>query len=326
MSAGRLCGEKKGEENASRKAALVTGSRKALAMGQLVIIILAVASFLAIAGLLAKSYANKGDKDAEVLCRQSVQLRANTALQINPDAEDSFIKATIKAVPVMCKTLDYTVSGEKEEVMGFLAEKMARCWWMFGEGRIEELLHGSKLAVLPDIFGVEEYENKCFTCYSIVVEALEDGEIAPHEFMNYLANTNYEKVGKTYLEYIQSYGGPGSLAYLLVNEQGVPQGIKERHAYGISMAPKLKPLDETVNFWEGVGKVAIAGAGAFILGAATGGVGWAVISIAGATALAGSGYSDIMSAIYGERGVSAIYLTSLEEAQRRCGSGDLEGR
>lgn len=203
-------------------------NKKAIAMEQLVVIIIVIVSFLLIAGTLSRFLSKAEDKEAENLCRDSVALRANLAVRIG--------ETEIKTVPRLCKTLDKDISGDKEELKQQIADKMARCWWMFSEGSYDQILDAN---VLREALGVAKSENQCFLCYTLSVREdkieSESGTIPPTEIMDYLRDTQYPKLkGTTYLNYIQSYeyGGPGRVAVL---DQIAPLG-----SYGVAFLAKNK--------------------------------------------------------------------------------------
>ena len=311
--------------------------------GFLVAIIIVIVSFVLISGVIYRWYGKAEDTAAEQLCHDSISFRAATALNVNENSQDYIqtVKAKLNA-PVLCKTIDKKVKATtKEKVMGELAEKMARCWWMFGEGRYEQILHNSK--ILPAIYNLDyEAENKCFLCYAEVTGADEftDKEgnpskaITTEEFLTFLSNHNYSKVKqKSYLDYIQTYGGPGAL--MLLNN------IEPGKAYGISFLAKNK---ETTNSFKsylegtlkGVSGVALSlFAGGVVAGAGTAcvvsGVCLLVVgaSFALAVPLVGSAADDlrIVELFHGaaERDVSIVELHDLESAQRLCFKGDLGG-
>jgi len=114
----------------------------------------------------------------------------------------------------------------------------------------------------------------------------------------------------TYLEYIQTWNGPGKVVFL------APEGIKSENAYTISFAAKNKEEDNGV--WKIVGAVG----GAVVLGLVTGGTGW--VALAGAatmSAIGVSGVRDLKAALMTERDVSTIYLTHLADGENFCGNG-----
>ncbi|MDO8656073.1 MAG: hypothetical protein Q7K45_02440 [Nanoarchaeota archaeon] len=203
-------------------------NKKGIAMEQLVVIVIVIVSFMLIAGTLTRFLSKAEDKEAENLCRDSVAMRASLAVRVGG--------TEIKSVPQLCKTLDKDISGSPEELKQQIADKMARCWWMFSEGSYDQVLDNS---VLREALGVAKSENDCFLCYTLSIKEdeieSESGAIPPTEMMDYLRDTQYPKIkGTTYLNYIQSYehGGPGRVAVL---DQVSPRGM-----YGVAFLAKNK--------------------------------------------------------------------------------------
>ncbi len=297
-------------------------SKKGMEAGFLVILIITIASFMLIAGVVMRFMSSAEDKEAEILCHDSIILRAQSVVNIDAPGAD----AEIKLVPPMCKTIDKKLKGDREKIKQQIADKIARCWWMFGEGKYEEILHGSKVKLLPEVFGFESLENKCFICYNLMIDPKEfDGDgISPDELMEYLYNTKSPYRNATYLNYLQESGGPGSLVFIVSGESGGwDSKIYPGNAYAISFAPKLK---DAPSGWKGVLKIGGAVAGAVVIGVATGGTGWIAMSGAVAIgALGASGANNLKASIYSERDVSSIYIDDLKSAQQRCGSGDIAG-
>lgn len=213
-----------------------------MSMEFLVGLILVLVAFMIIGGSLMRFMAKAEPKEAEILCHDSILLRART--QTNIDA--TLVGAKIKPVPVMCKTIDLKISGTREELLSKVAYAMARCWWMFGEGRHEEILHGSDIKFLPAVFGMEETKNQCFNCYTLMIDQdeIDGGPIGGAEILDYLYKEKHPKFkNATYLDYIQSYGGPGRVVF-------TAPAIFPREAYSISMMPKNKED----SWWEGLGE------------------------------------------------------------------------
>lgn len=295
-------------------------ANKGMAAGTLVAMIITLAAFMLIASVIMNFVGQADEKEAELLCHDSIALRAAT--QINQKGE--FVEAEVKSIPVLCKTIDKKVSGSREEIKQEIANKIARCWWMFGEGRYEELLHGSSVTALPSLFKFQETENKCFNCYALIIGNIDGGPISSDELMNYFVNTKYPKLENiTYLQYLQSYGGPGRLVYVPMDEKGNALPIQSNTVYAISMAPKLKGDNSG---WAGAAKITGALGGAVVLGLATGGTGWIALGgVALLSVLGVSGVKDIKAKVYGERDVSSIYIDTLIKGQEMCGSGDIAG-
>jgi hypothetical protein len=322
----------------------------------LVSIIITLIAAALIGGTVMRFMSTADEKSAESLCRDSIALRAKTAFNYNLETVGiDFIKGQIKTIPVLCKTIDKKVSGDREQIKQAIAEKIARCWWMFGEGRYEELLHGSDIELLPALFHFEELENKCFNCYNIMIdqdkiEGTEgtSGNLPAEELTRYLNENKATFVSSTYLNYVQTVGGPGRIVF-------TASEVMPRQAYAISVMPKNKEVQ--TEFWKTATKIAVGGvvvlgiaAGTFCIvstaglcTAAVGALGTvatantyiglgilaapktaAVIGAAGALTVA-SGTADILANVYGEREISTINFDYLESGQKMCGSGDLAG-
>ncbi len=237
-------------------------------------LIITIISFMLIAGTVARFLSDADEKEAEVLCQSSIGLRARTAIQVNAEDDDDFdfVRAQLKAVPPLCKTIDKKVSGDREHIKKQIADKMARCWWMFGEGRYEEILKSSSLEVLPLVFGFEDTEKECFNCYTLLIdeEEIAGGPIAGEEMVRYLSTTKYPRAGKdlTYLQYIQSFGGSGRVVFPAPH-------IEPGQAYSITFAPKNKEIPDGTGLKgliQGVGGGTVAVAGAIVLGVTVTGI------------------------------------------------------
>ena len=256
-------------------------------------------SFFLIAGLIGRFTSRTTDLEAELLCQTSIAQRARTAVNIDWKAEGiSLFRSQVKTIPPLCRTIDKKVSGSREQIMRGVADKMARCWWMFGEGRYEDILDPADANLFPEVLGLEDYgPNQCFNCYTILIDQdeISGGPITGEEINDYLSKNVYAKANKTYLNYIQEYGGPGRIALT------VPD-ISPRQAYAISMMPK-KQKEST--FWKGVALST---------------------TLPGQVYLLYHDYQYLIEKAYDERDVSSIFLNSLEKAQDLCGEGDIAGQ
>ena len=225
--------------------------------------------------------AKADEKQAEVICQESIAARATFALQVNTkeSGASKLIEARVKTVPPLCKTIDKKIKGSREEIKKQMADKLARCWWMFGEGRYEEILHSSDLYLAPVVFGMDNEPNKCFNCYNVLIDQDEipdgeknKGDITVAEFVDYLWTTPYRQKALScegadcvsctkksdcasdaqcengqcqiiqslnYIQYVQQYAGPGMFVSI------VDQSIKPRHGYAISILPKTKEKEQT---------------------------------------------------------------------------------
>ena len=285
----------------------------------LVSMVLALVGLVIVGGLIKHAYADTDDIQAEITCHDSIGLRAVTTLQ----TKLGFVESDTTLTPQLCRTIDVKIDGDHERVMKQMADKVARCWWMFHEGKYEEILAkqekaGSKetgVATLGRIYGMPEIANSCFNCYIMLIEELDGAAISSSEFAEYLRKTPYPKVkGKTYLEYIQSQGGPGRIIFDL-------DKIEEKQAYGISfvMVNKLDPsiIDYGKKFLsEHIFAVVLRGEEVELVDFTT----------LGMLEFFDRGFASLSAYLNGERDVSSIYVSNYAVAQGICGTKDIAGR
>ncbi len=182
--------------------------KKAMTTNFLVALIITLVAFVLIAGTVFRFMSGAEDKEAEILCHDSIALRATSTIRMNSGGDQDWhdiISGQAKVVPVLCKTIDTKVKGSREEIKEIIAEKIARCWWMFGEGRYEEILDGSDVHLAPALLGMSNEENDCFNCYNLMIEvddidAGDDGygpgPIGQEELLNYMWNNDYKEMFK----------------------------------------------------------------------------------------------------------------------------------
>lgn len=165
---------------------------------QIVLLIILIASFIIILFLLFRL--NLGEESDKEACHQSVVMRANSAVPT-------------EAVPLKCSTKYLCISKDgtcegltkpvlekvktKEEVYDVLADEMADCWWMFGEGKLNYV-------------GKDMTHNLyCSLCTQFVLDdslaeipAFKQGKVNEKDFYQYLENKQLESEDMSYLEYI----------------------------------------------------------------------------------------------------------------------------
>jgi len=197
--------------------------KKGMAAGTLVAMIITLAAFMLIASVIIKFMINVDEQQAELICHDSIALRAATQIS----AGDT------KILPLVCKTLDKKLEGGTEEIKEQIAVKMARCWWMFNEGRYDEILDTDKVR---KIFGLAKTGNDCLICYNLIIPngELKGQTITTSDLFAYIRDTNYPKLNKvTYLDYIQyAGGGPGRVI--------LGEDINDGQAYGVVIFVKNK--------------------------------------------------------------------------------------
>lgn len=291
-------------------------NKKGIAMEQLVVIIIVIVSFLLIAGTVNRFLSKAEDKEAENLCRTSINFRAQTGVRVGG--------TEFKTTPSLCKTIDKDISGERVELKQQIADKMARCWWMFSEGSYDQILDTN---VLREVLGVSKSENDCFLCYTLSIrEDKIDGKvIPPEEIMRYLRDTQYPKIkGTTYLDYIQSYehGGPGRVAVL---DQVSPRGT-----YGVVFLAKNKKESKGISWIQGtLGAIFFAGAAVCYLAEPCGLIATSVVwgSGLGAGGLGGyKGVQELRAFYESDRTTSVIVFDNLNDLQANgCLVHDISG-
>lgn len=176
--------------------------RGELTTQQIVLLIILIMSFVVILYFLFHlGFFSKSEIE---ICHHSVVLRGNSILS------KSDVPLNCQRIYV-CLTNDGTCEQmtnptivkveSKTEVYYALAEEMANCWWMFGEGQVD-YIGGKALKV-----------NYCSICTQLAFddsilddgnlkEDFEDGMLDKNDFYNYLASTPMEEEGETYAEYL----------------------------------------------------------------------------------------------------------------------------
>ena len=309
--------------------------------------VIVLIAFIFIGAILMRFTAQTSDKEAELLCQNSIAIRARSALQVG--------SVNTKLVPALCRTVDTKVSGTREKVLRHIADKMATCWWMFGEGRHEEILESLNAEGLIGVLSLDNAgPNQCFNCYTVLVGDIDGGPIGTEEIHEFLIKNKYPKANTNYIDYIQSFGGPGRIVLI------APRIFPDQ-AYTISMMPKKSSGSGIWGSITGAFGVAWTGGIAFfgfgIPGVIVGGlVAFDIIeevqdyenlppeekiplatgkaapvvalaAVAGAQAyLTHAAYVEFMAKVYQERDVSSIYFGFLQVGEKWCGSGDLAGQ
>ncbi|MBI4151599.1 hypothetical protein HY496_01400 [Candidatus Woesearchaeota archaeon] len=272
-------------------------SKKAIAAGFLVLLVIALVSFFLLAGTYIK-FSEKGEeKQKAALCKDSVRLRAATAVNLAGQE--------IKYSPLLCQTIDKKVSGSPEEVQKAIADSMATCWQMFGEGQYKKNIFDS-----ISTFGGDA---RCFLCYTVAVDPstkFKVNTIRNLDFMQYLSTTPYRTYGEgaskreeKYIQYIQSGAGRGYFYGFLTEE-----GIKPGRAYGVMYKAKHADI--------GAGGAAIGavGAGTALASFFTGNV----VGLFGGAYLAGSALiSAVDTMLQNPTNIDGIFLVDISDPDLR---------
>jgi hypothetical protein len=158
---------------------------------QVVLIIILIISFVIILYFLFRL--NIGELTDKEICYNSVVLSSKNKITGGLDCSTSYACVSGGGE---CEEFSYDYKKEvnaenKEELMKAIADEMADCWWMFGEGELDYL--GWRDKALPHIF--------CGLCASIKFddEAMKQ-KISFSEFYNYLNEINKTE-DYSYFEY-----------------------------------------------------------------------------------------------------------------------------
>jgi hypothetical protein len=203
---------------------MLNKKRGDISLERLALMIGLIASAFVVILVIGIGAAQASEKGPENVCRASMVTRTATSFDING--------VDIDWGPLACETIVKEISGSRVEIKSQVAQAMERCWWMFNEGRQDDIFDSEQLSKL---FGWDNNGNKCFICYTLAVkqDEIEDGPITAKEMFDYLKKTNHLKIkDKTYLDYIQSHGGPGKVAIM--------DTIYPENVYGVGFLSKSK--------------------------------------------------------------------------------------
>lgn len=181
---------------------------------QIVLLIILLISFAIILFLLFRL--NLGKESEKELCHNSVMLRGAAAVP----SEATPLKCSRT---YLCITKDGSCEGltkpeiekvkTKEEIYQVLADEMADCWWMFGEGKVDYI--GDKLT----------HKNYCSICSQVLFDdSLSEiegigGRIDKEEVYTYLFENEIEEDVK-YSYYLFRQNDFEELRQEISNEQG----------------------------------------------------------------------------------------------------------
>jgi hypothetical protein len=240
---------------------------------QIVILIVLIASFAVILFFFSKL--GLGNESQKELCHNSVVMRANMPLggdSIPLNCKREYVCLTEDgSCEALTNPVKYKVKTE-EEVYEVLADELADCWWMFGEGKI-------------DYVGKDGFSKLyCSYCSQIafddsVKKIFDANEFDKKSFWDYMASLKKEN-GETYTEYL--YDTNNFEEFFLDTNGGVVNLDKQYFA--------LMGIASSTSTWTWAG----IGAAAVVVGTVTAGTGGvAVLAVAagsgavvGATALA----------------------------------------
>jgi len=259
---------------------------------QIVLLIILLVSFAIILFFLFRL--NLGKTTDQETCHNSVATRGSGVLPSK------------NIVPLNCKTQYICISKDgtcaemtspqiekvktKEEVYSILANQMADCWWMFGEGKINYVPDGAIGNLYCSICSQISFDKS--------INFFPKGEIDKKEFYTYLSRTNVSGKDISYLEYLTKLKGISGVEETLKKNSKLFGNISLSNQYYIVMGitNKVSALS-----WGAIG-VGSALAGIF-LGVITGGISIppTIAIIAGAAGGGVAGYF-VGTTVIGESG------------------------
>lgn len=188
--------------------------KRGIAAETLIWILFITISFIVVASLITFFFSQAEGKTAEAICRGSVAARENTRIQKLGGVVD------IQPVPLLCRSQSVDIGKDKTktEVMKELADKMAGCWWEYGEGLIEDVFEEGNIGG----------KNECSICYITNIKKWKDaGDIKLVDFLNYLDKTVYKV--KEEGDNCKLYGG-----YCVRDESECKNVIAKKNGYDFS--------------------------------------------------------------------------------------------
>jgi len=198
-------------------------SKKAeLTTQQIVILIVLIMSFVVILYFLFRL--NLGESSEKEICHNSVVMKGNPVLSkgdVSLNCKKTYVCLTEDG---SCEAMTNPNIKKVEtlpEIYKVLADEMADCWWMFGEGKIDYV--GDKVLK----------KNYCSICTQLAfdesikesIEGIAEGKIDQDAFYDYLSETPMLKGGETYTEYFFGTKDLESLKADILNSENNLKGI-----------------------------------------------------------------------------------------------------
>jgi len=171
---------------------------------QIVTIVILVVSFIVLVAFFV--FLNFGKTSSEEVCRNSVLLSSKGLTDSSVNCKTDYICLSKSGRCEKQNSVEIIKVKDKDELFSVLAEKMKRCWWMFGEGKYDYA--GSRWV----------NKNVCSFCSEIYfdesVSEFLDGErsIPKDELYVYLAKNNVSDL-QTYSEYLYGSNDVASLIF-----------------------------------------------------------------------------------------------------------------
>ena len=215
--------------------------RGELTTQQIIMLIIVITSFVVILFLLFRL--NLGETSNKEICHNSVVLKSTgKGLAGQLDCTTNYLCISGGGE---CEDINPTITikvdpNNKEEIMKVMADEMADCWWMFGEGELNYLGVSDKIA-----WG----KTSCAICSIVKFDETileKDYKISYREFYAYLNNLSKDASQKYFTYLYDSYDVnefQNEISYLDVNldedwilgedRYAIVTGIKSSAAWGL---------------------------------------------------------------------------------------------
>ncbi len=271
------------------------GKKGELSTQQIVLLIILIASFIIILFFLFRL--NPGNETDLEACHQSVVMKGNPAIPAD-------------SIPLKCKTKYLCISKDgtcegltkpvlekvktKEEVYDVLAQEMADCWWMFGEGNINYV--GKDM----------QHKFYCSLCTQFIlddslneIEGINRG-VSEKDFYEYLERKKMVAENISYLEYLTEAKSVNALERSLFSQGGSFGSYSLGRQHYVMMG-----IYSEVGVWKWVGIGTVAGA--IVAAPFTGGISLGYVLVAGAAVGGGAAGGFLGKTVKGVSGLE--YLT-----------------
>ncbi|MDD5012156.1 MAG: hypothetical protein PHQ66_00710 [Candidatus Nanoarchaeia archaeon] len=262
---------------------------------QIVLLIILIASFAVILFFIFRL--NLGQTTEKEVCHNSVLTRGSKVLpgeSVPLNCKTTYICISEDGTCEQVTSPDIKRTENKDEVFNALANEMADCWWVFGEGKINyvgEELFSKLYCSLCSQVSFDDSVGKIFP----------SGEIDKTEFYRYLATTNISNKDLTYLDYLVGLKNSQAIEDTLTTNQSAFGKININKQSYVVMGTISKV---SVVQW------AVAGAGIAVLAVVTAGAAIPVVLVVGAAG--GVGGHFIGTIIDGVGGQSYLSPTIIE--------------
>ncbi len=244
---------------------------------QIIVIIILITSFIVVLTFLfLLDFPEESEKE---LCRNSVLSKASPISGIKETPLNCYTSYVCITEDGSCEGM---VDPRKEKVKTLnetyevLANEMADCWWMYGEGKInyieKEFVRDNYCSICNQILFDDSLKN---------IEGIEDGNISKNKLYNYLIEEDYNE-DVSYALYL--FGADGLIYLKDALEKGEDFGeirIGKEHQQHLVMGITSQSYDAVSGVIRGA--AATGAIGAFVVCPFTGGAG----CVAGAVIIGG---------------------------------------